>query len=118
MGLEFLFGNKQAEEGLTKVYKREVIVEYVNFLVAGNVPFSLALIDIDNFKGAGKKTAKADPKRETRIGKIPHRTVPSFLISSLSIKPLTLIISPTKLQVCFAKLWVSISQAKTFTPEA
>lgn len=50
MGLEFLFGNKQAEEGLTKVYKREVIVEYVNFLVAGNVPFSLALIDIDNFK--------------------------------------------------------------------
>lgn len=35
---------------LTKLYNRDVIIEYVNFLVGENTPFSLALVDIDNFK--------------------------------------------------------------------
>lgn len=47
---DFLFGDSRAVDALTQVYNREVLVEYVNFLVSGNVPFSLALIDIDNFK--------------------------------------------------------------------
>ncbi len=50
MALDFLFGNGKNTDSLTGVYSREVLVEYVNFLVSGNVPFSLAIIDIDNFK--------------------------------------------------------------------
>lgn len=48
--LEFIFGNKKDIDNLTQVYSRQVVVEYVNFLISKNVPFSLALIDIDNFK--------------------------------------------------------------------
>ncbi|NLM00117.1 MAG: GGDEF domain-containing protein [Treponema sp.] len=35
---------------LTGVYTREVIVDYINHLVSNNIPFSMALVDIDNFK--------------------------------------------------------------------
>lgn len=48
--LEFIFGNKKDIDNLTQVYSRQVVVEYINFLISKNVPFSLALIDIDNFK--------------------------------------------------------------------
>ncbi|MBQ3671831.1 MAG: GGDEF domain-containing protein [Treponema sp.] len=37
-------------DNLTRIYTRDVIIEYVNFLIGKNVPFSLALVDIDNFK--------------------------------------------------------------------
>lgn len=50
MGVEFLFGKTRSRDNLTQLYSREVLVEYVNFLVASAVPFSLALVDIDNFK--------------------------------------------------------------------
>ena len=35
---------------LTRLYSREVIVAYAEHLMASDVPFSMALIDIDNFK--------------------------------------------------------------------
>ena len=37
-------------DNLTKLYNRDVIIEYVNSLIGKNIPFSLALVDIDNFK--------------------------------------------------------------------
>lgn len=46
------FSNKTdlKTDSLTELYDREVIVEYANYLISKNVPFTLALIDIDNFK--------------------------------------------------------------------
>jgi len=45
------FKNKDlATDSLTKLYSREVIIEYANFLIGQGLPFCLALIDIDNFK--------------------------------------------------------------------
>ena len=46
----FLFEDKNSIDSLTGVYNRAVLVEYINFLVANDVPFSLAIVDIDNFK--------------------------------------------------------------------
>lgn len=37
-------------DSLTGLYDREVVVEYANHLISKNIPFSLALVDIDNFK--------------------------------------------------------------------
>lgn len=37
-------------DSLTGLYDRGVIVEYTNKLIKENIPFSLALVDIDNFK--------------------------------------------------------------------
>lgn len=37
-------------DNLTKLYNRDVIIEYANSLIGKNIPFSLALVDIDNFK--------------------------------------------------------------------
>ena len=50
MGIDFLFGKTGSRDNLTQVYNREVLVEYINFLVSGGVPFTVALVDIDNFK--------------------------------------------------------------------
>ena len=46
----FLFEDEKSFDSLTKIYTRDVIVDYVNFLVAEGVAFSLAIVDIDNFK--------------------------------------------------------------------
>lgn len=48
---EFFSGKTQLKtDSLTKLYDREVIIEYANYLISKNIPFSLALVDIDNFK--------------------------------------------------------------------
>ena len=46
------FNNNQhiAFDGLTQLYDRETIVCYANNLIMANRPFSMALIDVDNFK--------------------------------------------------------------------
>lgn len=46
----FLFEDEKSFDSLTKIYTRDVVVDYVNFLVAEGLPFSLAIVDIDNFK--------------------------------------------------------------------
>ena len=49
--IESFFSDKQfSRDNLTGLYNREVIVEYVNTLIGRNIPFSLSLLDIDNFK--------------------------------------------------------------------
>jgi len=49
--MENFFENKEnAVDTLTKVFSREIIVEYVHYLIAEKIPFSMALVDIDNFK--------------------------------------------------------------------
>ncbi|MBQ0051893.1 MAG: GGDEF domain-containing protein [Treponema sp.] len=49
--IEEVFKNKELKrDTLTGLYDRTVIVEYANYLVKENVPFSIALVDIDNFK--------------------------------------------------------------------
>ncbi len=40
----------KAFDGLTKILRREYLVDYISRLVADNVPFSMLLIDVDNFK--------------------------------------------------------------------
>jgi len=50
MGPGFLFEDEKSFDSLTQVYNREVLVSYINFLVAEKVPFSLAIVDVDNFK--------------------------------------------------------------------
>lgn len=50
MSPNFLFEDKKSFDSLTQVYNRDVLVEYINFLVAEDVPFSLAIVDVDNFK--------------------------------------------------------------------
>ncbi len=48
---DFLDTGKQLKtDSLTGLYDRQVIIEYANNLIKENVPFSLALVDIDNFK--------------------------------------------------------------------
>lgn len=47
---DFFIGKDFAFDKLTNVYERDVIVEYVNFLISKNIPFSFAIGDIDNFK--------------------------------------------------------------------
>lgn len=48
---EFFSSRKKFKtDSLTGLYDREVVVEYANHLISRNVPFSLALVDIDNFK--------------------------------------------------------------------
>lgn len=37
-------------DSLTGLYDRQVIIDYANYLIKKNIPFSLALVDIDNFK--------------------------------------------------------------------
>lgn len=50
MDLKYLLEEYKSYDSLTQVYARDVIVGYVNFLITENVPFSLAIVDIDNFK--------------------------------------------------------------------
>ena len=53
--MENFFENKEnAVDTLTKVFSREIIVEYVHYLIAEKIPFSMALVDIDNFKSLDK----------------------------------------------------------------
>ena len=35
---------------LTKVYNREVIFSFINYLISKNIPFDLCILDVDNFK--------------------------------------------------------------------
>ena len=35
---------------LTKVYTREVIFSFIDFLISKNIPFDLCILDVDNFK--------------------------------------------------------------------
>ena len=35
---------------LTKVFKRDVIVSYVEKLISENIPFDISILDVDNFK--------------------------------------------------------------------
>lgn len=44
------FNIERPKDNLTHVYSREVIIDYVNQLVADGTPFTFALVDIDNFK--------------------------------------------------------------------
>lgn len=44
------FSVERAKDNLTQVYSKDVIIEYANNLIERNVPFSFALVDIDNFK--------------------------------------------------------------------
>ncbi len=37
-------------DGLTNVYRREVMYEYIEYLIDNNKPFSYAILDVDNFK--------------------------------------------------------------------
>lgn len=48
--MEYFDNDNFALDDLTGVYRREVIVDYINHLVLKEIPFSLALIDVDNFK--------------------------------------------------------------------
>lgn len=50
MDLNSFLEDYKSYDSLTQVYTRDVIVGYINFLIAENVPFTLAIIDIDNFK--------------------------------------------------------------------
>ena len=43
-------GKDNAIDALTGVYKREVLIEYIDYLIKENVPFTFGLIDVDNFK--------------------------------------------------------------------
>lgn len=48
---EFFSSKKKFKrDSLTGLFDRTVIIDYVNYLIKRNVPFSLALVDIDNFK--------------------------------------------------------------------
>ncbi len=46
----FFKNNHFQLDSLTKLYDRQAIVDFSNYLIQNNTPFSLALIDIDNFK--------------------------------------------------------------------
>lgn len=46
----FTDGKDYKTDTLTGLYDRNVIVEYADYLMKKNVPFCIALIDIDNFK--------------------------------------------------------------------
>lgn len=50
--MDDFFSNRKEfkTDSLTGLYDREVVIEYANHLISKNVPFSLALVDIDNFK--------------------------------------------------------------------
>ena len=49
--MENFFKNKEkAVDELTGVYNRNVIIEYANYLIDKEIPFSILLVDIDNFK--------------------------------------------------------------------
>lgn len=42
--------NDLKTDSLTGLYDRKVVVDYASYLISKNIPFSLALVDIDNFK--------------------------------------------------------------------
>ena len=48
--MDFFENKADCIDDLTKVYKREVIKEYVDSLIEQNKPFSLCILDLDNFK--------------------------------------------------------------------
>ena len=57
---EFFDDKRDNIDMLTKVYNREVIFSFIDFLIAQNIPFDLCILDVDNFKyvndGHGHKT--------------------------------------------------------------
>ncbi len=57
---EFFDDKRDNIDMLTKVYNREVIFSFIDFLIAKNIPFDLCILDVDNFKyvndGHGHKT--------------------------------------------------------------
>lgn len=50
MSEEFIFDEANGRDFLTDVFTRETVVEYVNYLIGKDIPFSFAIVDIDNFK--------------------------------------------------------------------
>lgn len=57
---EFFDDKYDRIDELTRVYTRDVIFSYVELLISKNIPFSLCILDVDNFKyvndGHGHKT--------------------------------------------------------------
>ena len=47
---EYFIDRKMEIDTLTQVFSREIVAEYTNCLINDNIPFSMALIDVDNFK--------------------------------------------------------------------
>lgn len=45
----FFTENEVSKDSLTSVYSRQTIFSYASYLISKNIPFSFALIDIDNF---------------------------------------------------------------------
>ena len=43
-------GKDNAIDSLTGVYKRDVLIEYIDYLIQEKTPFTMGLIDVDNFK--------------------------------------------------------------------
>ncbi len=50
MNKDFFEERKNKIDELTGLYRRDVIVQYVDYLISENKPFSFAILDIDNFK--------------------------------------------------------------------
>lgn len=50
MGEDFFCNNDLKTDYLTGLYTRDVIVDYAKYLISEEIPFSLSLVDIDNFK--------------------------------------------------------------------
>ncbi len=47
---EFFDDKRNNTDILTKVYNREVIFSFIDFLISKNIPFDLCILDVDNFK--------------------------------------------------------------------
>ena len=47
---EFFDDKRNNTDMLTKVYNREVIFSFIDFLITKNIPFDLCILDVDNFK--------------------------------------------------------------------
>ncbi len=47
---QFFKGKEKMLDNLTGIYTRDVITEYMHYLVDSNIPFTFSILDIDNFK--------------------------------------------------------------------
>ena len=47
---QFFKDKKTMLDNLTGIYIRDVITEYMHYLVDNNIPFTFSILDIDNFK--------------------------------------------------------------------
>ncbi len=50
MNKEFFKDKQEQVDELTGLYRRDVIIQYIDNLISNNKPFSFAILDIDNFK--------------------------------------------------------------------